>query len=296
MSSESPIVVGLGELLWDLLPGGRRLGGAPANFAHHANQLGMEGWVCSAVGTDAAGEELVEEMERIGLRGCLERLDLPTGQVDVELDGDGQPAYRIREGVAWDRVPFSDRVADLASRADAVCFGTLGQRDPVARRTVGRFLGGLPSHCLKIFDVNLRQGYWDVDVLGDLSHAADLLKVNDQEWAVFAEAFDLAESHREAATELCQRFGLQWIVLTRGGAGSRLFSPNGQWTVDATPVGVVDTVGAGDSFTAAVVAGLLRGRSAHETLEHATRVAAYVCSQSGATPSLPVELISSNAP
>ena len=189
------------------------------------------------------------------MRGCLERLDLPTGQVDVEVDANGQPAYCIREKVAWDRLQFSESVADLARRTDAVCFGTLGQRDPVAHHTIRQFLGALPAHCLKIFDVNLRQGYWDINVLRRSAYAADLLKVNDQEWSVFAEAFDLPESHREAATELCRLFNLQWIVLTRGGAGSRLYSPNSQWAVDASPVGVVDTVGAGSGDRVIAVQG-----------------------------------------
>ena len=193
-SSNPPVVVGLGELLFDLLPSGRKLGGAPANFAHHAQQLGMAGWVCSAVGEDALGQALLECVESTGLKACVERVAAPTGVVEVSLDEDGQPSYHIAEGAAWDQIPFTENVESLAQRSDAVCFGSLAQRDSVSRQTIERFLKATPDRCLKVFDVNMRQGFWTPEVITSSCQAADIVKVNEQEWIVLAELFDLAES------------------------------------------------------------------------------------------------------
>jgi fructokinase len=290
-----PVVVGLGELLFDLLPLGKQLGGAPANFAHHAQQLGMEGWVCSAVGTDSLGDDLLNAVIATGSNACVERVDAPTGTVDVHLDDQGQPAYRIAEAVAWDGLPYSDQVANLAHRTDAVCFGTLAQRNPITRQTIRQFLNDVPSGGLKVFDVNLRQGYWDKQTIEQSCHLADVVKLNDEEWAVFGELFDLSSGHGDAASQLCERFDLRWIVLTRGGAGSRLFNNTDQWSVEAESVTIVDTVGAGDAFTAMVVSGLLRNESPAQILQAATRVASFVCTQQGATPSLPAGIIEPHA-
>ncbi len=295
MDSKPPQVVGLGELLWDLLPEGKRFGGAPANFAHHANQLGMAGWVCSAVGSDELADPLLEALEGLGLRACVERVEADTGTVQVHLDAEGQPDYVIAQNVAWDHIPFTDSVAALAAQAQAVCFGTLAQRHPVSRRTIGRFLAATSADCLKVFDVNLRQNHWDGQVLAHSCQAADLLKLNSDEWQVFRDTFGLAGSFDQAAEQLCDRFNLRWVLLTQGDQGSRLHSPEGRWHVAAVPVRVVDAVGAGDAFTAALVCGLLQNRPMAQVLDHAARVAAFVCTQSGATPLLPEDLLSLNA-
>jgi fructokinase len=294
-SKSKPVVVGLGELLFDLLPTGKQLGGAPANFAHHAQQLGMAGWVCSAVGADVLGDDLLKAVIATGSKTCVERVNAPTGTVEVHLDDHGQPAYRIAESVAWDVFPYTDQVAKLARRTDAVCFGSLAQRSLMTRQTIRRFLEEVPSTALKVFDVNLRQGFWDPKTIEQSCHLASVLKVNEDEWSVFAQQFDLPQVHADAAMALCERFDLRWIVLTCGGAGSRLFNRTDHWVAEAESVTIVDTVGAGDAFTAMVVSGLLRDESPVQILQAATRVAAYVCTQPGATPSLPLGLIEPHA-
>ena len=290
----APLVVGIGELLWDLLPDGRQMGGAPANFAFHARALGTSSVIISAVGDDRSGREILAELERRGLdRGGIAIVnDAPTGTVTVGLDAGGIPQYTIHEGVAWDVIPWTADLRDLAARADAVCFGTLAQRSPVTRATVGAFLDATRPDCLRVFDLNLRQSYFSRDIVAGLLERSTVLKLNDEELETVARMLSLPGSETRALAGLLEAFPLALIALTKGRAGSRLFGRGVDHITPGYPVETADTVGAGDAFTAALVAGLLKKKNWEEIGERANRIAAYVCSRKGAWPDLPAELSS----
>jgi len=277
--------VGLGEVLWDLLPAGKQLGGAPANFAFHAAQLGAAGHVASAVGDDALGREILDRLDALGLnRACVAvDPDHPTGVVDVTLDGAGVPAYVIRKGVAWDFVPDTPALRALAARTNVVCYGTLAQRSPASRVTIRQFIEATPPDALRIFDVNLRQRYYDADVIRRTLAVSSVVKLNDAEVDVVAELAGLRSRGAGALEELVRRYPIRLAALTRGAAGSVLAtrertSDHGGFATD-----VVDT----DAFTAALATGLLAGRDLDAINASANRLAAYVCTQAGATPVLP---------
>lgn len=287
-----PLVVGLGEILWDLLPSGRQLGGAPANFAFHARQLGALGTVVSAVGADPLGQAILERLPALGLEtrfvavpdGC------PTGTVSVSLDARGTASYTIHENVAWDHIPFTADMQSLAERADAVCLGSLAQRHADSRAAIRQFLAATRADCLRIFDLNLRQHYFDRETVETTLSRCQVLKLNDEEWPVLAGLLEHDPALPGGFGTLAARYGLNLVALTCGPRGSLLYSPSGISRLDAAPTQVVDTVGAGDAFTAALAVGLLRGLPLMTVHRHASLVAAYVCSQSGATPTLPPAL------
>jgi fructokinase len=285
-------VVGLGEVLWDVFPDGPRFGGAPANFACHAAMLGADAAMVSRVGADELGEQAVASLRGHGVDtqhvGCGG--DHPTGTVRVELDAAGKPRFAIAEGVAWDDIPWSDDLATLAARADAACFGTLGQRSEASRRTIRRFLEATGPRCLRIFDVNLRPPFDDRQIVLDSLRLADALKLNDEELPIVAAMCGVGGVGLEAMAGLRARYGLRLVALTRGEHGAVLLAGGAASECAAAPVRVQDTVGAGDSFTAAMALGWLRGRDPDAICRHACRVAAFVCSQAGATPTLPDEL------
>lgn len=283
--------VGLGEVLWDLLPAGRRLGGAPANFAYHASALGADARVVSRVGDDADGRALLARLAALGLPTDAIETDLaaPTGTVTVRLE-DGHPHYTIHEHVAWDRLAGAPAARAAVAAADAVCFGTLAQRDPAARATIRTLLGLVRPGALRVFDVNLRQHYHSPELIAESLQLATVLKVNETELPRLIELFGLPFAPLAALLTLAARFRLRAVVFTRGGAGS-LACVDGAWAeAPARPVAVADTIGAGDSFTAAFTLGLLAGWPLPVILTRATDVAAFVCSQPGATPVLPTEL------
>jgi fructokinase len=285
-------LVGLGEVLWDLLPAGPQLGGAPANFAYHAAALGGEGAVASCVGTDERGREILQRLDALGLDRTAVALDAehPTGTVTVELDGDGRPQYTIHENVAWDFIPQSEALWHLSVRADAVCFGTLAQRGPTSRQTIGHFLEQTLAGCLRIFDINLRQSYYGREILESSLKHADVVKLNDEELPVVAGLLNLPGKDEQTLAELLIRYPLRLAVLTRGASGSVLMSPRQTSRLAGERLKVVDTVGAGDAFTAAVAMGLLEGADLDALHRRAARLAAYVCTQNGATPQVPGEL------
>ncbi len=288
-----PLIVGLGEVLWDMLPGGRQLGGAPANVAFHANGLGGRGAVVSCVGDDELGREIRRLLAEAGLddRAVGVDPDRPTGTVTVELDAGGKPTFTIHENVAWDAIPFDDVLAELMARADAVCFGSLAQRSETSRATIRRALQATKPGCLRICDVNLRQSYYSRDVLVESFRAADVLKLNDEELPVVARLLALSAADDESAMrELLQQFDLRLVILTSGPAGSVLMSPQQTSRRPASQVDVVDSVGAGDAFTAAAAMGLLGGADLATIHDRAEQVAGYVCTQPGATPALPERL------
>jgi len=288
-----PVCVGLGEILWDLLPGGRVLGGAPANFAYHAHALGARGVVVSAVGTDDLGREILARLESSGLEAGHIALDTthPTGTVSVELERGGVPRFTIHEHVAWDYQAFTPAHATLAGRAAAVCFGTLAQRHPSTASTIRKFLDATGPGALRILDINLRQHYYSRDVILESLQRATILKLNDQELPVVCDLLGLPRTEERALQELLSRFDLAMIALTRGAEGSLLLTPSGSSRQRPAPVPVTDSVGAGDAFTAAVALGLLRHRPLEEIHRHASAVASYVCTQPGATPPVPAALV-----
>lgn len=297
MSSEQSFtLVGLGEILWDMLPAGKQLGGAPANFAYHAQALGARGVVVSCIGDDELGKEILSQLGGLGLDCQYIAVDKShrTGTVTVKLDAKGVPDFTIHENVAWDFIPLSAPLLNLAARADAVCFGSLCQRSDVSRDTVRRFLEKTKPDCLRIFDINIRQSYYSKDITDTMLQTSNVLKLNEDELPLVAELLDIKGSETEILAELVARYELRLVVLTKGAEGSRLYGKDGDSVREGIPPETIaDTVGAGDAFTAAVAVGLLKGDGLEQINAHANRVASFVCSQAGATPRVPDELIGS---
>lgn len=292
MTSPTPLFVGLGEVLWDLLPAGKQLGGAPANVACHARTLGAEAFIVSAIGEDDAGKELERKLSARGIdtRFLQVHRRYPTGSVAVATDDAGQPHYTIAENVAWDFMNWDDALAELALAADAICYGTLAQRCFISRSTLTAFIQHTRPECLRIFDVNLRQGFHSPELLDTTLQLSNILKLNEQEWPLLAEALQVDPSLPNGLASLLSRYSLRLIALTQGANGSLLLTPETTHHQPAEPVTIRDTVGAGDAFTAALALGLLRGLPLEKIHAHASRLAAYVCTQRGATPDIPKEL------
>lgn len=289
--SGQPVVVGIGEVLWDLLPGGPQPGGAPANCALHAQRLGAAAFVISSVGRDALGEAMLAHLARHRVNSDAVAVDElhPTGTVAVEVGPAGEPRFTIATAVAWDFIPLTTDVLALARRADAICFGTLAQRSTESRRTVTNCVEAAPPGCLRVFDVNLRDPFVDPARLAETLALSDVLKLNETELPRVASWLDLPSDETAALDALLERYPLRLIALTKGGRGSRLRGRAGDSVHPGFAVSVVDTVGAGDSFTAAVIVGLLDGQSLDEINERANRVASLVCGHAGAVP--PAELV-----
>lgn len=277
------VIVGIGEILWDMLPSGKALGGAPANFAYHATRLGEEGWAVSAIGPDALGREILDIVAEKRLKSLISCTDKPTGTVQVELDAKGVPTYTIMEDVAWDNIPFTPEMEALARRADAVCFGSLVQR-MASRESVLRFLRATRPDTLKVFDINLRQHYYSREVLEESLKLVDILKINDEEIRIVADLFGLEGDDVAACRALIGRYDLRLVILTKGADGSEVITAGETIPQPAGEAKVVDTVGAGDSFTAAFVVAYLRGDSLADAQRLASDTAAFVCSCKGAMP------------
>ena len=288
------LIVGLGEALWDVLPEGKKLGGAPANFAYHAGQfLGSDNTVAvSALGEDRLAEETIESLREHGLNYLMPRVPYPTGTVQVTLDEQGIPTYDIKENVAWDNIPFSDEIQRVAANCRAVCFGSLAQRNVVSRATIQKFLDATPADCMKIFDINLRQNFYTPEVIQESMRRCNVLKINDEELVLIGRMFGYPGLDMENKCWLILgKYNLDMLVLTCGTNGSYVFTP-GQMSFQETPkVEVADTVGAGDSFTGSFVGSILNGKSVTEAHRTAVQVSAYVCTQNGAMPSYPEELL-----
>lgn len=284
----------MGEALWDMLPEGRKIGGAPANFAWHVSQFGFDSRVVSAVGDDALGQEILDTFDAKKLKYSIAKVPYPTGTVQVELDSDGVPRYEIKEGVAWDNIPFSPEVEALARSAKAVCFGSLAQRSVVSRETVNRFLDTMPDDgsTLKIFDINLRQNFYTKEILHNSFNKCNVLKINDEELVTVSRMFGYPGMDAESKCRaLMSDYGLRMLILTCGVNGSYVFGQDSMSFLDTPKVEIADTVGAGDSFTAAFVAAILRGHPVCEAHRLAVEVSAYVCTQNGAMPPLPEEML-----
>ena len=287
-----PVVIGLGEVLWDLLPAGKQLGGAPANFAYHAHTLGAEALVFSRVGNDAPGREILDRLSGLGLRtdGITMDSTTPTGTVSVALDAQGQPTFTIHENVAWDFIEAGDGILREAARADAICFGTLAQRHPVARAAIRAVLDAAPPTALRIFDINLRQHFWSRELIVESLQLADVLKLNDEELPTLARLLGLAGDESSLLRQLAARFDLKAVALTKGAKGSSLLADGELVNCPGSRIAIADTVGAGDSYTAALALGLLAGHEPERIIEFAHQVADYVCTQPGATPPMPAHL------
>lgn len=277
------VIVGIGELLWDMFPTGKAIGGAPANFAYHAGRLGEEGWAISAVGNDSLGQEIMDVLNRKRVRSLVAVSGRPTGTVQVSLDDAGVPSYIITEDVAWDDIPFSPEMQELAARTDAVCFGSLVQRSG-SRASVLKFVEALPASALKVFDINLRQHFYSPGILEKSLEIADVLKINDEEIVTVADMFSLGDDIRAACRKLIDMYSLKFVLLTKGAQGSEVITRDEIIPQGVGKINVVDTVGAGDAFTAAFTVAYLRGKSLSEAQRLAGEVTAYVCSHKGAMP------------
>lgn len=286
------IVVGMGEALWDVLPKGKKIGGAPANFAYHVSQFGLPSCVVSAIGNDALGKEIIENFTSKGLDQLIAEVPYPTGTVQVEIDQTGIPLYDIKENVAWDNIPYTEHLDALAKRTKAVCFGSLAQRNVVSRETINHFLDTMPKDddSLIVFDVNLRQGFYNKKILCKSMQNCNILKINDEELITVSRMFGYPSIDlQDKCWILLGKYNLKMLILTCGINGSYVFTP-GNVSFQPTPkVEVADTVGAGDSFTAAFIASILKGKSVTEAHSIAVKTSAYVCTQKGAMPILPPE-------
>ncbi len=287
------IVVGMGEALWDMLPEGKKIGGAPANFAYHVSQFGLDSRVVSAVGEDELGMEILKNFREKKLNCMIETVPYPTGTVQVELDANGVPCYDIREGVAWDNIPFTHALEGLARQTRAVCFGSLAQRSVVSRETINRFLDAMPGgeDRYKIFDINLRQGFYTKEILCNSMRKCNILKINDEELVTVSRMFGYPGIDlQDKCWILLAKYNLRMLILTCGVNGSYVFTPGEISFVETPKVEVADTVGAGDSFTAAFVASVLKGLPVAEAHRIAVETSAFVCTRHGAMPALPDSL------
>jgi fructokinase len=284
-----PLIVTIGEVLWDLLPGGRRPGGAPANCAAHARAAGVDVELVSRVGDDDLGGALVASVRAagVGVRHVGVDLALPTGTASVSLDGSGGPAYDIADGAAWDAIPFTNSLAALARRADAVCFGTLAQREARSRDTIRRFVAATAPRALRVCDLNLRPPHASPEVVGKSLRLACVLKLNENELATVCNMMSIGGSEVDELDALCDTYDLDVVALTRGERGCRLYARGVLVDHGGAPVEAIDTVGAGDAFTAAFIAGLLSSHALERIAADACRAAAAACSYAGAFPPAP---------
>lgn len=285
-------VVGIGEVLWDRLPSGSEMGGAPANFAYHAHASGALARLITRVGNDQPGQEIIRRLGDMDLPtdGVQRDESAPTGTATVALSGEGIPEYIIHEQVAWDNIAVTPEALALVHEADAVCFGSLAQRSPKSRQSIQQLVSATPAQSWRIFDINLRQNFYNREVIEHSLNLANVLKLNETELPILARMFASSGTIRYQMQSLARRFDLKVVALTCGPEGSLLYR-EGVWSEQ--PAGfteVKDTVGAGDSFTAALCLGLLEGLPLDDVNIAANKIAAHVCSCFGATPKMPVEL------
>ena len=280
--NKKPVIIGIGELLWDMLPSGKKAGGAPINFVYHASQVGAESYAITAVGNDPLGDEIVKEVGRAGINAIAERVDYPTGKVLVELK-EGIPSYTIIENVAWDHIPLTDPMKEIAKKADAVCFGTLAQRSEESRNTIQTFLSLTPPHVYRILDINLRQHYYSEEIIASSLEKSNVLKMNEEELKLLKRLFSLDHlSDENACRWFIEKFNLQFLILTAGDNYSTILTPDNSSYIKTPKVEVVDTVGAGDAFTGAFITAILQGKSLQEAHLTAVDRSAFVCTRPGA--------------
>jgi len=284
-------VIGIGEVLWDMLPDGKILGGAPVNFAYHAMQLGAVGVAISSVGDDELGREIMDSVNAKGVKNCIAVNKYPTSTVGVTLK-DGKPEYVIYENVAWDFMELIPEAIEILKQADAVCFGTLAQRSQVSHESILAALKLVPEQCLKVYDINLRQKYYSKELISESLTVANVFKINDDEVELFKQLFGLEGSETEVCRKIKETYSLEYLALTKGGKGSYLFHEDEVSFLPTPFVNVEDTVGAGDSFTSAMVMGILNRKPLNEIHRKAVELSAFVCTQKGGTPVLPETILS----
>lgn len=286
------LIIGMGEALWDVLPTGKKIGGAPANFAFHVSQFGLPSCVVSAIGDDTLGNEIIENFTSKGLNQHIEKVPYPTGTVQVEIDQAGIPQYDIKENVAWDNIPYTEELEALAKRTKAVCFGSLAQRNIVSRTTINKFLDAMPKNddTLIVFDVNLRQGFYNKEILCNSMQKCNILKINDEELVTVSRMFGYPGIDlQDKCWILLGKYNLKMLILTCGINGSYVFTPGNVSFYPTPKVEVADTVGAGDSFTAAFISSIIKGKEIKEAHRLAVETSAFVCTKKGAMPILPEE-------
>ena len=286
-------IVGIGDILWDCLPEGRKIGGAPANFAYYTKQFGYDSMVVSAVGDDDLGMEIREVLDRAGLEYILDVPGYPTGTVEIDLDENGIPSYDIKENVAYDFIPFTPELEEVARKCNVACFGSMTQRNPVSRNTIRRFLETMPQtgETYKVFDINLRQHFYDKEIIAESLRLCNVFKINDEELVVVKDMFRYeGESYREVCLKIISEWNLKYLILTCGTNGSYIFTENESSFMETPVVNVADTVGAGDSFISAFMASILKGQDIRTAHELAVKVSAYICTQYGAMLDLPQEM------
>jgi fructokinase len=283
---KKPIIVGVGEILWDILPEGKKLGGAPCNFVYHAQMQGAHGLILSAIGNDDHGREILEVLESKQLSAELIQItDKPTGTVDVLLNEKGVPEYTIHEQVAWDFITPNEATEKAVSQADIICFGSLAQRNPISQQTIGELLKGCKEGSLVVYDINLRQHYYNRDIIHQSLQSSNVLKLNEDELPVVKDLLGLFSEEEEVQIrELLEMYSLKLVALTKGSEGSLLMTPTDQSYIQTPEVDVKDTVGAGDSFTAVMCMGFVKGKALHELHQAAVEISAFVCTRDGAMP------------
>ncbi len=279
------VIVGLGEILWDVFPSGKVLGGAPANFAYHVNQSGNKGYVISAIGEDDLGREILGHLTQKNLPHIIQHTIYPTGTVQITLNRSGIPKYKITDKVAWDFIEFSPHVEELAKITSAVCYGTLAQRNYVTRSTFFRFFKSMPAESLKIYDINLRLNYYSKNIIEESLYVADILKINDEELDILSDLIHLSGNEIERCNQLITIYSLDMVMLTKGTEGSHIITGKCKSFLATPQVKVEDTVGAGDAFTAAFITSYMDGESIETAHRYAVDVAAFVCTKKGAMPS-----------
>jgi fructokinase len=279
-------IIGIGEVLWDVFPEGKQLGGAPCNFVYHANKLGGNALAVSAVGNDENGQEILELLNQKNISEELIQVNKhPTGTVEVKLNDQGVPEYIIHENVAWDYIRLDNAVQQSISEADIICFGILAQRNKTSRENIVRMLKSVGPETLIVFDINLRQHYYNKEIIEDSLQSCHVLKLNGEELQIISGMLCLTGSSEEAQViELMERYNLQLLALTHGSEGSLLMTPSEKSYLPTPKVQVKDTVGAGDSFTAAMIVGFAKGEPLNELHQKAVDISAFVCTQDGAMP------------
>ncbi len=280
---KQPIVVGIGELLWDVFPDGKKAGGAPINFVYHVTQLGANGYAVSAVGNDDLGREILSRLKQSGINGIIEHVDYPTGKVLITLQN-GIPEYEIVQNAAWDHLPCSAKAVQILQQADAVCFGTLALRNSDSREHILQMLSCVPDTAVKLYDINLRQHYYSPELIETLLKRANVFKINIDEMAVIRPLFNLNGTDEEVCRALMRRYNLKYVIFTAGEKFSTVYAPDETSYFETPAVKVADTVGAGDLFSAAFVYSLLTGKSLQQAHQTAIKVSAFVCTREGAWP------------
>lgn len=282
-------IIGIGEVVWDCFPEGKRLGGAPINFCFFAKELGADSYPVTAIGEDELGDETIAVLKKTGLNlRHVSRNSLPTGKVLVSLNEAGIPQYNIVENVAWDEIECSRATMEFVSDADVVCWGSLAQRSEKSRTSILKFIDAVPNTSLKVFDINIRQHFYSTDLIVESLQKANVLKLNEDELPLLISLLSLSTDFVEAIAELISCFSLKYVIFTQGAVGSGIYDASGKVSsIDTPKVEVADTVGAGDSFTATFVVNMLRGESVEESHRRAVNVSAYTCTQRGAINPLP---------